>query len=180
MDLGIISMRYAKALLKLACENGEDDKVYAEMQTLAASFNRVPTLQKALTNPVASAGEKERLLQLAICGQNSPSATSQAFIALIVKKKRTDVMMFVAHSFCSLYREKHHIIQARLVVPTEVEEKVVGQLRQVVERKSSGNIQFEMEVKPEIEGGFILEYGTYRLDASLRTQISKIKRQLTK
>ena len=37
MDLGIISVRYAKALLKFASEKGEVKDVYRSMQTLADS-----------------------------------------------------------------------------------------------------------------------------------------------
>ena len=35
MNTGVISVRYARALLKAACEQGIEDKVYAFMQTLA-------------------------------------------------------------------------------------------------------------------------------------------------
>ena len=35
MNTGVISVRYARALLKAACEQGIEDKVYAIMQTLA-------------------------------------------------------------------------------------------------------------------------------------------------
>lgn len=180
MDLGIISMRYAKALLRFAEEQRQESQVYTEMQTLATSFARVPALQSALLNPVAGSAEKVRLLTVAACGKAEASAATTLFLQLVVRKGRADVMQFVAHSFCSIYRQTKHIINARLVVPTQVDDEVIARLRKMVEGKTNGNIQFEMEVNPEIEGGFILEYGTYRLDASLRTQISKLKRQLAK
>ena len=39
-------------------------------------------------------------------------------------------------------------------------------------------MEFEVCVDEKIEGGFILEYDTYRLDASLRTQLDQIHREL--
>ena len=34
MDIGVISVRYARALLKAGLDAGVEDKVYAEMQVL--------------------------------------------------------------------------------------------------------------------------------------------------
>lgn len=58
MDLGIISMRYAKALLTFAQELKEDEQVYAETTTLAEAFRLVPGLQQALLNPVLTLEQK--------------------------------------------------------------------------------------------------------------------------
>lgn len=178
MDLGIISMRYAKALLRFAEENGQDAEVYAEMQTLSKSCLDVPALAQALLNPVTSEKEKQRLLTIAACGKAEPTKALARFLQLIIAKGRADVMQFVAQSYCSLYREEKHIIEAQLTLPAPADEKVVARLRAVIEAKTKGNIQFRTQIKPDIEGGFILQYGTYRLDASLRTQLDKIRRSL--
>ena len=42
MDLGVISVRYARALLKAATEQKQEQRVYEEMQTLANSFIQIP------------------------------------------------------------------------------------------------------------------------------------------
>ena len=69
MDLGIISTRYANALLLFAEEKGEPKQVYQETTTLAHSFLAVPALQQAMTNPVLSVECKSRLLLTAACGE---------------------------------------------------------------------------------------------------------------
>ena len=180
MDLGIISMRYAKALLRYAEENRQEEQVYAEMQTLSRTFRLCPALQDALLNPVMSSDEKVRLLTLASCGEREPSLSLVRFVRMVVKKERADVMLFMAHSYCTLYQDAKHLVKARLVVATQVADTVIARIRQIVEAKLHGDIQFEVEVQPEIEGGFILEYGTYQLDASLRSQMAKLKRRLTR
>ena len=42
MDIGVISVRYARALLKSALQEGCEDKVYLDMATLAKAFVDVP------------------------------------------------------------------------------------------------------------------------------------------
>ena len=59
MDLGIISMRYAKALLRFAEEHKEDKQVYDETAQLAETYLTVPALQQAMLNPVLTDAQKE-------------------------------------------------------------------------------------------------------------------------
>ena len=66
MDLGIIPMRYAKALLRFATEGHEEDRVYAEMTSLAQSFVKLPALQQAMINPVVTDEQKLQLLLTAV------------------------------------------------------------------------------------------------------------------
>ena len=47
MDIGLVSTRYAKALLRFSEENKEESKVYQEMLTLSAAFIKVKALQPA-------------------------------------------------------------------------------------------------------------------------------------
>jgi F-type H+-transporting ATPase subunit delta len=50
MDIGVISMRYARALLKGSMDAKAEDQVYKEMQTLAESYVQVPELRKTIDN----------------------------------------------------------------------------------------------------------------------------------
>ncbi|MEG2514028.1 MAG: F0F1 ATP synthase subunit delta, partial [Bacteroidaceae bacterium] len=71
MDAGIISMRYAKALIEYAKEQGMEDKVYKEMRTLSQNFASIPTLRSTLDNPVLSCKEKLSLACNAAGGEVS-------------------------------------------------------------------------------------------------------------
>ena len=44
MDIGIVSVRYAKALLKYALEQKEENIVYNEMDTLSQVYLNTPEL----------------------------------------------------------------------------------------------------------------------------------------
>lgn len=51
-------------------------------------------------------------------------------------------------------------------------------MRSIVESKTQGTVEFLTEVNPDIIGGFILEYDTYRLDASVQSQLRSILKNL--
>ena len=61
MNLGVISMRYAKALLKSSMQVNIEEAVYADMQTLSQSYLQVPELRHTIDNPMLPKDEKEKL-----------------------------------------------------------------------------------------------------------------------
>ena len=71
MDIGVISVRYARALLKSALDAKIEDAVYTEMQTLAKSYAEVPQLRLTIDNPMLSTEKKEALLLTAV-GRSLP------------------------------------------------------------------------------------------------------------
>ena len=58
MDIGVVSMRYARALLKGSLDAKVEDKVYKEMQTLAESYAQVPELRSTVDNPMIKPGSQ--------------------------------------------------------------------------------------------------------------------------
>ena len=172
MDIGVISVRYARALLKSATDAKIEDAVYAEMQQLAKSYVEVPQLRFTIDNPMLSKDKKEALL-LTAAGQK-PSALTKAFIQLVLKEDRESVMQFIANSYVTLYRQQKNVIRGRLITAAAVSPATEQKMRQMVESKTNGIVEFETEVNPEIIGGFILEYDTYRMDASVKSKLNSI------
>ena len=177
MEIGVISVRYARALLKSATEAQLDEQVYGEMQTLAQSYIRVPELRFTIDNPMLAKSRKAELL-LSVCGGKGVSQLTSRFIALVLKEGREKVMQFMANSYVTLYRKQKNITRGRLITATAVSPATEEKMRQMVERKTQGTVEFQTEVNPELIGGFVLEYGTYRMDASVQSQLRNILTQL--
>ena len=178
MDIGVISVRYARALLKSATEQKLDDAVYQEMQLLAKSYVDVQQLRQTIDNPMLSKDKKEALLLTAVGGE--PTPLTRAFISLVLREDRESVMQFIANSYVTLYRQQKNIIRGKLITAVAVAPETELRMRQMVESKTNGTVEFESEVNPDIIGGFILEYDTYRMDASVKSKLNSILNQLKK
>ncbi len=178
MDIGAISTRYARALLKAATAEGLETEVYQDMMTLAKSYLEVDGLRQAIENPMLSKDKKAELLATA-AGEH-PSVLTRNFINLVLKEGRGSVMQFMANSYVTLYRKQKNIIRGKLTTAARVSAQTELKMRQMVEHKTNGTVEFESEVNPEIIGGFILEYDTYRMDASVKSQLNTILSQLCK
>ena len=179
MDIGVISVRYARALLKSATEAKIEAQVYQDMQLLAKSYIDVPALRQTIDNPMLAKEKKQMLLHTAIGGERA-SALSKSFVALVLKEGRESMIQFMANSYVTLYRQQKNIILGKLTTATRVSATMEQKMRKVVEAKTQGTVEFETQVDPDIIGGFVLEYDTYRMDASVKSRLNDILQTLKK
>lgn len=175
MEIGVVSMRYARALLLYATEKKTEDKVYKEMKVLAHSFMEVPDLKYALENPVISMKRRMALIELAAGGKVCEE--SKKFIAMVLKENREKFLMYMAASYLTLYRKQNNITEGKLITAAPASDKIINRMKAVVTARTKGTVLFDTSVDPSIEGGFILEYDTYRLDASVANQLRSVLKQ---
>lgn len=178
MDVGIISVRYAKALLKCATDEGMESQVYHEMSTFVGNYMSLPDLKWLLENPTVSKEKKLRVVGLAM-GDECSDLTKN-FVELVLDKGRIRILQFIASSYISLYRKQKKIINGRLTTAVSVSAEVEKKFKDLVASVTPGNVEFQTIVDPEIIGGFILEYDTYRLDASVKSKLNAILLKLKK
>ena len=172
-------MRYARALLKSATDSKIEDQVYQEMMQLAQSYLNVPQLRQTIDNPMLSAENKEMLL-ITACGGDGISPLTKAFVGLVLKEDRENMIQFMANSYVTLYRKQKNVIRGKLITAVAVAPETEQKMRRMVESRTQGIVEFESEVNPDIVGGFILDYDTYRMDASVKTRLNTILNTLKK
>ncbi len=152
MDIGVISVRYARALIKAALGMKLEDQVYQEMQTLYKSYIDVPELRFTIDNPMLSKDKKQALLTTAL-GKN-PSELSKKFIALVLKEDREEHPAihgcFVYHSLQET--EEHH--RGKLITATAVTPDTEQKMRKMVEQRTQGTVEFKTEVNPDTHRWF--------------------------
>lgn len=176
MNIGVISIRYARAFLAYATEVKKADAVYQEMKQLTDNYVRFPDLRKAVENPVLAFDKKIELLLEASRCKVSSGDVSERFFRLVLDEKREKFLQFMVWSYIDLYRETHNILKGRLVtaVPSPELEKRMAAL---IAGKTKSNVEFDPYVDPEIIGGYVLDMAGYRIDASVSTQLKRVKNQ---
>jgi F-type H+-transporting ATPase subunit delta len=179
MDIGVISVRYARALLKSATDAKIEDSVYQQMQLLAKSYVEVPQLRQTIDNPMLAKEKKEMLLITAVGGEQALPLT-KAFVALVLKEDRENMIQFMANSYVTLYRKQKNVIRGKLTTAVAVAPETEQKMRQMVQSRTQGIVEFETEVNPDLIGGFVLEYDTFRMDASVKNKLNVILNTLKK
>ena len=179
MNSGTVSVRYAKALLELAVENSESDRVYQEMRILSEQLRTVRAIHDRLIDPTVKVADKCTLLEIAVTdGKKELSKSSESFFRLVVGAGRGDCLLFMATSYQDLYRKRNGIIPVQLVTAAPVGDERRTRLKQLVSNVEHGKVEWTHTVDPSIEGGFVLLVDGYRMDASVAWQLQRIRKEL--
>lgn len=176
MNTGIITSRYAKALLEFVDETGHGEVVCGQVLTLESALDSSDELRRLMDDPAAvTDSEKLSLLKSALGGAPMTDELDK-FIKLILKKRRMEYFRQMLHTFVAMYRKSRGIRTARLVsaVPSvELEEK----LKALFKEKKGDNVILETKVDPSVIGGFIFIIDDYMIDASISHQLEVIRHQ---
>lgn len=177
MDIGIVSMRYAKALMDYVKSTGTEELIYKEFCMLSRSLKKYPDLRMALDNPILTTREKFSLICTAAVGDGAPGREFTRFITLVLKNRREGFLQYICLSFLELYRKDKHIGVAKLTTAVPVSKSVEDRIRNSASSLLHAHMELQTEVDPAIEGGFIFDINDVRLDASIATQLKRVKQQ---
>ena len=78
------------------------------------------------------------------------------------------------------WEKQKNITRGKLITAAAVSAETEHKMKQMVECKTQGLVEFNTEVDPSLIGGFILEYDTYRMDASVKSKLNTILAALKK
>lgn len=175
MNRGLISERYAKALLGFAENKNIEVEIYEQAMFLQDVFVNIATLHTALHNPMISKAQKRKII-LTACGDDVADAFV-TFIDLLLTNDREDCLQYIMLQYQEMYRKSKNILQGKLITAVEIDDATKSSLIQAIELKVKGKLEVEKIVDATILGGFILELGFVRWNASLSRQLNDIKKQ---
>ena len=165
MEVGVLSMRYAKAMIEYAQEKGVEDRLYNEFFTLSHSF------------PVVSVKDKLALICTAADGNGESSREFVRFITLVLRNRREGYLQFISLMYLDLYRKLKHIGVGKLITAVPVDKETENRIRSAAAHILHAQMELDTVIDPSIEGGFIFDINDYRLDASIATQLKRVKQQ---
>ncbi len=182
MNDSLLAGRYAKALLAHADSLGQAEALYPIMGELAHVAMDSAGVAQVLKNPIVGGEEKVRVVVEALCERVACEGESrmlvERFVGLVVGHHRERWLGQMALGYVRLYRKSRGIVRVNLTTTAEPEEALVERLRTMVEERTGGVAEINTHIQPSIEGGFVLQVDDLLLDASLRGQLEKIRKEL--
>lgn len=177
MEYGILSTRYARALLDFAQSKGAESVVYQQMRALTTQWREVPQLQEVLNDPLVQEEVKLHLLVQAIGSPVCPEL--ERFFRLVLRHKRENYLEVIGLIYGKLYRKLKRMIQIDLYTAQPVEPETKRRLQELLQVKEGLQIELAEHIDPALIGGFILRTDGERLDASIASQLRRFRQQLT-
>jgi F-type H+-transporting ATPase subunit delta len=168
---------YAQALFEAAQESGRLQQVSEELADFAAAVHDVPELRAALRNPQLEPGAKVAVLEELLGGADE---LVRNFLRLVAEKGRSGQIEEIAREFDRLMAREERRLNVELTTARELSDDEAGELLQKIEQASGRKIEATRKVEPDLIGGFILQAGSMRVDASVRGRIEGLRHELVR
>ena len=170
-----ISVRYAKALFQSALEKRELDRVSKDMEVLSSTC-KLEDFQYMLLVPTLQPSQKIKLLRSIF--EKHFTKISLSMLQLVVKNKREAYLAGIARNFMDFYRKEKGIRKASLVTVQTLDESAMEGIRALIRKAYDSEVELSASVDKEMIGGFILTIEDMRYDASVASNLKKLKKQL--
>lgn len=172
-----VASRYAKALLGLASERNELDQVESELHMIASLINASRDFELLLTNPVVKPYKKKAILKAIF--QDGISKLTFDFINILVTKGRESLLPAIVSEALSQLRLMKNIQVVEVRSATQLEESTRANILAKVSKVHHGDTELNETIDPDLLGGFILRMDDKQIDASLKRQLSTLRRKLS-
>ena len=105
---------------------------------------------------------------------------TMAFLDIILRKGREFYLAEIADAFMNQYREIKKISKITLTSAVPLSQEKIEEIKQQVRGIATPNIEVELNIDPDILGGFILAFGDRLYDASVSHRLEVMRKGLLK
>jgi F-type H+-transporting ATPase subunit delta len=151
--------------------------VSEELADFAAAVRDVPELRAALRNPQLDPATKVAVLD-ELLGDSDELIRN--FLRLVAEKGRSGQIEEIAREFDRLMAREERRLNVELTTAQELSDEEAGDLLRQIEQASGRTIEATRQVDPSLIGGFVLQAGSMRVDASVRGRIEGLRHELVR
>ena len=148
-----------------------------ELADFAAAVHDVPELRSVLRNPQLEPRVKVAVLDDLLGGADE---LIRNFLRLTAEKGRIGQIEEIALEFDRLMAREERRLNVELTTARELSDAEARELLQQIEQASGRKIEATRSVDSSLIGGFVLQAGSMRVDASVRGRLEGLRQELVK
>ena len=172
-----VAIKYATALFRTAKKINQVESISSDLELISDLVGKNPLLKNFLESPQILEKEKKGLFSTTFKDRISEALFS--FLMLVVSKHRIQYLLPMAKEFNRVAKEDQGIVQARLITARVVDEKLVEQIKQELEKETKKKVEMKLETDPSLIGGIVIILGDRIIDRSIRHQLNQLKEQMS-
>ena len=166
---------YARALYEAARDQDRVDVVRDQLAELVAAMETSPELEAFLVNPQLDPGAKASVLEEVTTGADP---VVRNFVRLVASKGRAGQLRAIAEELEAIVDEEQGRLSVELTTAYELPDDEAKAIVAKIEQASGRTVEASRSVDPDLIGGMILQAGSFRVDASVRGRLDRLRREL--
>jgi F-type H+-transporting ATPase subunit delta len=151
--------------------------VHEALSDFARAITDTPELRTVLRNPQLEPSSKGAILA-DLAGDED--VLFRNFLQLVAEKGRAGEIEEIASEFERLVAREERRLTVELVTARELTDAEAGEIIGQIEQAAGRKVEATRSVDPALLGGFVLQAGSYRADASVRGRLERLRRELVR
>ena len=173
-----VAKPYAQALYDAAQEQEVLDRAVEDAHQIITLVQDSAEFDQFVRNPIISPRFKEDTFRDLL--SESLHALTLNFLLLLASRQRERFLHAILKAFLELVDLKAGRIVAQVTSATPLTEAQQASLNAKLSAYSGKEVRLELSVEPSIKGGFVAQLGDTVLDASVATQLQRMKELLAR
>ena len=170
-----IAQVYARSLFEVAQQQDKLDAVREQLGQFAGALNDDRQVSIFFFSPYFSAQEKKEGLQRGVEGADPVLFN---FLEALIERHRMPAIFRIRTDFAVLYDKTNKLLPVTLTSAVELDAATIESLGKRIGEQTGNEIELSSKVDPEILGGIVLRVGNFIMDASIRTRLEKLRREV--
>jgi F-type H+-transporting ATPase subunit delta len=166
---------YSRSLFEVARELGKLDELRTQLAQFADALNENRQLAIFFFSPYFSTQEKQDALRRALV---DPDPELANFLELLIENHRMPVIFRIRQQFEHLWEQENRMLPVEITSAIELDQATTEELGRTIGERAGRRVKLAARVDPDILGGIIVRVGNSILDASIRTRLEQLRRQV--
>jgi len=151
--------------------------VHEALTDFAAAIEQSPELAAVLRNPQIESHVKSRILA-DLAGDEEPLFKN--FLLLVAEKGRAGEIEDIAREFERLVAREERRLTVELTTARELSDEEADAIVAQIEQAAGRKVEATRSVDPDLVGGIVLQAGSFRVDASIRGRLERLRQELVR
>ena len=171
--------RYARAALDVATTESADlDTTARDLDEFVAFFDAQPALQALLLNPAVPAPRKRAAMEQ-ITNISGVTPIVAKLLILLADRDRLGLLKDVAAIYRDLLAARQNVVHAEVTSAEPLSNDRMQAIEQRLATLTGKRVSMTAKVDTDLIGGVVARVGSTVYDASIATQLKKIRERLT-
>lgn len=151
--------------------------MHEALADFAVAIEETPELRSVLRNPQLESTAKASILA-DLAGDDEPLVKN--FLLLTAEKGRAGEIDEIAKEFERLMAREERRLTVELTTARELSDAEAKAIVEQIEKAAGRKVEATRSVDPDLVGGIVLQAGSYRVDASVRGRLQRLRHELVK
>jgi F-type H+-transporting ATPase subunit delta len=170
-----IAQVYARALFEVAKESGLLDVIKEQLSQFVQALNDNRQMAIFLFSPYFSTEEKKAGLERAVTGAEP---IFHNFLEALLERHRMPVIFRIRVAYDEMWDEENRLLPVQVTSAVPLDEQTVGSIGARIGEQTGRKIELSSDVDDTIIGGIVLRVGNVILDASIRSRLEQLRKQV--